>query len=150
MARVRKCPCQGETLDRLVQPMILLLLSRRPSSGYRLLQALTETPMFRGQKPDAAGVYRCLQGMATRGLVKGAWQLPKRGPAQRAYKLTPEGSRCLDRWVKTLDDYRRDISLLLSMMRHRSRAARRWRALPNQDRQESGVGPRPYLTWTFS
>jgi PadR family transcriptional regulator, regulatory protein PadR len=125
MARVRKCPCQGETLDRLVQPMILLLLSRQPLSGYRLLQALTETPMFRGQKPDAAGVYRCLSGMAARGLVKGAWQLPKRGPAQRAYTLTAEGSRCLGRWVKTLAEYRRDVSLLLSMIRRRARAKRR-------------------------
>jgi DNA-binding PadR family transcriptional regulator len=125
MAKGRKCPCQGETLDRLLQPTMLVLLSRRPLSGYRLLQALSGTPMFRGEKPDAAGVYRCLRSMSARGLVKGAWRLSRRGPAQRVYELTPAGARCLARWVGTLEAYRRDLAVLLSLVRKASQPKRR-------------------------
>jgi PadR family transcriptional regulator PadR len=121
MPKARRCPCQGETLDRLLQPTMLVLLSRRALSGYRLLQALAGTPMFRGEKPDAAGVYRCLRGMSARGLVKGAWRVSRRGPAQRVYELTPAGARCLARWVSTLEAYRRDLAVLLSLVRKASR-----------------------------
>ena len=125
MPKARRCPCQGETLDRLLQPTMLMLLSCRALSGYRLLQALSGTPMFRGERPDAAGVYRCLRSMSARGLVKGAWRLSRRGPAQRVYERTPAGARCLARWVGTLEKYRRDLAVLLSLVRKASRPRRR-------------------------
>ena len=121
MAKLRRCPCQGETLDRLIQPAVLAFLAREPMSGYRLLRLLDGMPMFREHKPDPAGVYRCLKMMERRGLVTGSWSLSHSGPASRRFRLTRAGQSCLARWVETLVVYRQDLDFILALTRKASR-----------------------------
>lgn len=62
-----KCACQGGTLMRFVQPIILAALAQSPDHGYDLLRKLGQTALWRDAKPDATGVYRVLREMEARG-----------------------------------------------------------------------------------
>ncbi len=110
---LNNCPCMGATLDRLVQPAILVILAAGPLHGYRLTERIGALPGFAGNKPDVSGVYRFLKTMESRGLVEFSWDLAERGPARKAYQITAAGERCLRRWIKTLEAYREGIAVLL-------------------------------------
>ena len=114
---MKTCPCVGGTLDKLVQPAIIAVLAEGPIHGYRLAERLGAMPSFAGHKPDASGVYRLLKTMEGRGLVVFSWDQSRTGPAKRTYQITPEGQRCLGRWVQTLEDYRTRIASLLKTAR---------------------------------
>ena len=118
------CPCTGGTLDRLIQPAILAVLAQRDLHGYRIAQRITDMPPFKGQKPDASGVYRFLKSMEDKGFVVASWDVSDRGPAQRLYRLTDPGRECLSRWTVTLDHYRRAIGSLLVITKRASARAR--------------------------
>lgn len=109
------CPCTGHNLDKLVQPAILTVLARHDVHGYVLVQQLSEMRMFGGQKPDMAGVYRCLRQMEERGLLSSTWDTSDAGPAKRLYHLTEEGWLCLTKWTNTLALYRDAIGALLEL-----------------------------------
>jgi PadR family transcriptional regulator len=111
------CPCTGGTLDRLVQPAILLSLAEEPLHGYGLAERIGEMPMFRGAKPDASGVYRSLRTMEGKGLVVATWDLSESGPAKKSYQITPSGEECLRQWIETLQGYREGITALLKAAR---------------------------------
>ncbi len=111
------CPCAGRNLDKLVQPAILTVLACEDVHGYVLVQRLAEMPMFRGQKPDATGVYRFLRQMEERALVTSTWDTSEAGPAKRLYRLTEAGRGCLVRWVDTLAAYHEAIGALLDVTR---------------------------------
>jgi len=108
-----ECPCAGSTLDKLVQPALLIILSEGPLHGYGLVERLSQTPMFGGEKPDGAGVYRFLKAMENKGLVAAQWDTSQRGPARRSYEITAAGKRCLCTWLKTLEAYRDGINYLV-------------------------------------
>jgi poly-beta-hydroxybutyrate-responsive repressor len=112
-----ECPCGGRTLDKLIHPAILIVLADAPLHGYRLLERLSELPMFGGQKPDASGMYRVLKAMETKNLVASTWNPSDAGPAKRSYELTPAGERCLQQWITTLEEYRDGINALLKAAR---------------------------------
>jgi DNA-binding PadR family transcriptional regulator len=111
------CPCGGRTLDKLIHPAILVVLSGGPLHGYRLVEKIGELPLFGGQEPDASGVYRCLKTMESKRLVASSWILSDSGPAKRSYNLTAAGERCLRKWVATLEAYRDGITGLLKAAR---------------------------------
>jgi len=111
------CPCGGRTLDKLIQPAVLVVLSAGPLHGYRLTEKIGELTVFGGHEPDASGVYRCLKTMESKGLVASSWILSDSGPAKRAYELTAAGQDCLRRWVATLETYRDGITGLLKAAR---------------------------------
>ena len=111
------CPCTGVNLDRLIQPAILTVLAEGPLHGYRLAERIAEMPTFSGQKPDPSGIYRFLKAMEQKGLVTSSWDLSESGPARRAYQITADGEQCLQRWITTLDTYRRGITDLLRLAR---------------------------------
>jgi DNA-binding PadR family transcriptional regulator len=111
------CPCAGGTLDRLIQPAILIALAEEPMHGYRLAERIGEFGMFHDTRPDASGVYRFLNTMENRGLVVATWDTSAHGPAKKSYRLTADGERCLKNWIQTLQDYRCGISALLKVAR---------------------------------
>jgi len=121
MLDLAECPCTGGTLDRLIQPAILLVLAEGSAHGYRIAERLGEMPSFAGQKPDVSGVYRFLKSMERKELVVGRWDLSESGPAKKCYQITPAGRRCLRAWVKTLEDYRKSITDLLRAARRTTR-----------------------------
>lgn len=114
---LEECPCAGRTLDKLIQPAILVVLAEGPLHGYRLAERIGDLSMFGGQKPDASGVYRFLKTMERRGMVASSWTLSDSGPAKRSYQLTPAGERCLRQWITTLEGYREGINSLLKAAR---------------------------------
>ena len=117
MSELVACPCNGGTLDRLIQPAVLVVLAHAPLHGYRLVERISELPGFKGQKPDASGVYRFLKTMEGKGLVTSSWDISESGPAKKSYQITSAGGECLHRWIRTLEDYRRGISGLLAAAR---------------------------------
>lgn len=112
-----ECPCTGGTLDKLIQPAILVVLTEGPLHGYRLAERVGEMTLAGGQKPNASGVYRFLKAMESRGLVASSWTFSDSGPAKRSYQLTPAGEACLRHWITTLEEYRVGISSLLKEAR---------------------------------
>jgi DNA-binding PadR family transcriptional regulator len=117
MSDLVTCPCEGKTLDRLIQPAILVVLADGPLHGYRLVERIGKLPGFSGQKPDASGVYRFLKTMEGKELVASTWSISENGPAKKSYRITSAGRQCLQRWITTLDNYRRGISGLLGAAR---------------------------------
>ena len=110
---VGDCSCEGTTLDKLLQPAILIALAEGPSHGYALAERLSEMPMLGGHKPDGSGVYRFLKGMESQGLVVSSWDTSQSGPARRIYQITQAGGCCLRTWIDTLEKYRDGVNFLL-------------------------------------
>jgi PadR family transcriptional regulator, regulatory protein PadR len=111
------CPCAGGTLDKLIQPALMVILAEGPLHGYRLVERLSEMRMLAGQKPDASGVYRFLKSMETKGLVVSSWDTSGTGPAKRVFEMTASGQSCLHTWIGTLEEYRDGINALLKAAR---------------------------------
>jgi PadR family transcriptional regulator, regulatory protein PadR len=113
-ARSEVCPCYGGNLARLVHPVVMMILTKGPLHGYRIVQEAARTPVLAGERPDRTGVYRVLRSLEEGGYVVSSWDLSKSGPARKSYRLTPEGRECLAHWIETLEDYHRAIRKLLS------------------------------------
>lgn len=111
------CPCSGATLDKLIQPAILSVLTEEPAHGYRLAERIGEMPNFLGEKPDVSGIYRFLKSMESKGMVVSSWDTADKGHAKRRYVITAAGKACLAQWVETLDDYLATITALLDAAR---------------------------------
>lgn len=107
-------PCCGKNLDKLIQPSILVLLAGESLHGYAIVQKITQEPIHLGETPDASGIYRFLKIMEGRGLVSSTWEIGDAGPPKRIFSITPEGTACLDRWMKTLREYQAFIDRLLN------------------------------------
>jgi DNA-binding PadR family transcriptional regulator len=111
------CPCEGNTLDKLVQPAILAVLAEGPLHGYKLAERIGEMPICGGRKPDVSGVYRALKWMESNGYLVSSWDLSDTGPAKKSFRITPAGEDCLARWIETLERYRSQINALLKTAR---------------------------------
>ncbi len=117
MMNLTDCPCTGGTLDRLIQPAILVVLAEGPSHGYRIAERIGEMSSFAGHKPDMSGIYRFLKAMERKDLVIGSWDTSESGPARKCYEITAVGQQCLREWIKTLEDHRKQINDLLRAAR---------------------------------
>ena len=107
------CPCVGATLDRLVQPAILAILSKESLHGYELVQKIGSMPHFFKELPDMSGVYRVLKLLETRGLVTSNWDISNGGRPKRVFAITELGWQCLEHWNNTLRNYHKTIGSLL-------------------------------------
>ncbi len=114
------CPCEGHTLDRLLQPTVMALLGESPMHGYSLVKRLQDSPMMRGGRPDRTGIYRLLGAMEKQGLLAHEVCSSQVGPSKRVYVLTDLGWQCLGTWINTLDNYQRAIGDLVDMLRSSS------------------------------
>lgn len=113
-ARFEDCPCHGGSLAKLVHPVVMMVLSSKgPVHGYRIVQEAARTPILAGSRPDRTGVYRVLRELEKQGFVVSSWETSASGPARKSYRLTPEGRECLACWIKTLEKYHRATGKLL-------------------------------------
>lgn len=99
-----KCACKGFFLDRLIQPAVLLFLSREDLHGFSLLKKLAESDFMDCEGVDPTGLYRTLRKMEKDGLLSSRWDLSE-APPRRVYILTEEGRECLANWQETLVRY---------------------------------------------
>lgn len=112
-----KCACQGGTLTRFVQPIILFLLAESPDHGYNLVQKIAQTDLWKEAPPDTAGVYRVLRDMEMRGLLRSSVTSESRaGMGKRVFAITEEGRACMVNWVETLEKYRRGIDQVIACL----------------------------------
>jgi DNA-binding PadR family transcriptional regulator len=108
-----QCPCVGATLDKLVQPAMLAILSKGPLHGYELTRQIGEIPYFLDTAPDISGVYRMLKTLEKRGMVTSDWDMSQQGRPKRLFTITEVGRQCLQNWVATLQNYHKAIGSLL-------------------------------------
>jgi PadR family transcriptional regulator PadR len=93
---------------RFVQPCLLLLLHRRASHGYDLIERLGQFGL--GESiVDSSMVYRYLRDMESQGLVVSDWDTEGAGPPRRVYRLTEQGDDYLARWVTGLRETKRAL-----------------------------------------
>jgi len=104
-----KCSCKGYNLDKLLQPNILILLAKESLHGYSIIQALEKKDLFFGEKADNTGIYRTLNKLEERGMIRFEWELENTGPAKKVYHITDEGLECLSNWIDTLESYQKII-----------------------------------------
>lgn len=76
------------TVQRFIEPCILLLLSKGTSHGYGLLEDLEK---HCGEKVDIGNLYKTLRKMETNGWVKSVWDENKTGRDRRIYTITKKG-----------------------------------------------------------
>ncbi len=112
MSENEQCPCRGTTLDKLVQPALLAVLIDGPLHGYELAKKIGEIPGFLDQSPDLSGIYRILKNLESRGMITSFWETPNQGRAKRLVKITASGIECLQKWEKTLRNYRQSLDTL--------------------------------------
>ena len=108
-----QCPCVGATLDKLIQPAMLAILSAGPLHGYELARKIGEIPHFLDDAPDLSGVYRMLKTLEARGMVTSDWDISEGGRAKRIFSITDDGRQCLEHWQETLRNYHKAIGSLL-------------------------------------
>ena len=96
---------------RFLEPALLALLRDERTHGYDLIARLPE--LLGTDRVDVGNVYRALRALEDRGLVTSEWRDDLPGPAKRAYEITDDGRRALDRWAQWLREARDRIDTLL-------------------------------------
>ena len=107
------CPCDGGTLDRLIQPAILVVVGRWTAPRLPAHGANQQVTRLRGAEAGHVGRVPLLKHHGTKRLGGLLWDAPEKGPARKSYQLTAAGADCLRRWIKTLENHRRRISAFL-------------------------------------
>ncbi len=112
-ARVRREVAPGSSevharVERVGEPVVLLLLSERPMHGYELLERVPG--LLRDERRlDLGNLYRLLRSLEEEGIVHSEWDAGLPGPAKRVYRLTDAGRALLGRWTEALRDAREVI-----------------------------------------
>lgn len=111
----------GRGLRRLLEPVLLLLLSRGPSHGYGLLDGLGD---FDLGHLDPSVVYRLLREMEDAGWVNSTWdEHQTQGPPRRVYRLSAAGEQVLNQWTRDLEEWRARIDRFLGAFREMNESA---------------------------
>ncbi|MGC8717210.1 MAG: PadR family transcriptional regulator [bacterium] len=78
-------------------PAILVLLTKKPTYGYSLIEELAELGIdTSGFHPSI--IYRTLRAMEMEELVTSNWDIRDVGPARRVYTITEAGKSFLKSW----------------------------------------------------
>jgi len=100
--------CKGLYLDKLIQPCILIELSKEPCHGLLLLQKLKNHGYIE-ENLDPAGFYRNLRRMENDGYLVSSSS--GKGPrAKRTFTITDFGRRALSNWEDSLRKYEAHVN----------------------------------------
>jgi DNA-binding PadR family transcriptional regulator len=102
----------GVSLDRMIQPMLLLLILKKPTHGYELIQSFNA--LHEGELVEPGTIYRNLRRMEKEGFVSSKWEAAESGPARRKYAITGEGIKALQEAVLKLKQQKRQIEDFLA------------------------------------
>lgn len=98
-------------VERFGEPALLLLLARRPTHGYELIEQL---PALLGEdRVDVGNLYRALRSLEEEGLVTSDWSADLPGPTKRTYTLTEEGRELLAAWLQAIEELRDGLARFL-------------------------------------
>ncbi|KKS41031.1 MAG: PadR-like protein family transcriptional regulator [Candidatus Gottesmanbacteria bacterium GW2011_GWA2_42_16] len=87
------------TIERFVEPCILLLLSKASAHGYGLMDGLAK---HCGEKVDIGNLYRTLRRMEQVGWVTSKWDSQENERDKRVYSITKTGRAFLKGAVASL------------------------------------------------
>lgn len=104
--------CKGLYLDKLIQPCVLIELSKEPCHGFSLMQKL-KTLGYIEDSLDPAGFYRTLKRMEKDGYLSSSAETDGQR-AKRIYSITDLGKRALVNWEDSLRKYENHISRIVS------------------------------------
>ncbi len=103
IAKKRRQPNPGQgKRERYIQPSVLMVLYRKPSYGYELIQSIQKFGFVEGQAPPGM-IYRHLHQLEEDGLVVSEWETEGSGPAKRMYRLTADGRDMLAVWIEYME-----------------------------------------------
>jgi len=108
----RSCRCSRQVRG-FIQPRLLLLLARKPTHGYELMDGLRAV---QGEEnlADPGLLYRTLRQFEEDGLVTSEWDTRGRGPARRVYRITDAGREYLEWWTADIRKTRAQLDQFLS------------------------------------
>ena len=127
--RKRRCGCRGGCEVRgFIEPRLLLLLGKKASHGYGLMEALRAIPGAQNLS-DPGMLYRTLRQLEKAEVVRSTWDTGGRGPARRVYELTKIGREHLEAWAAEIRKTRTHLDEFLaeyeSIAGHRSAKRRK-------------------------
>jgi PadR family transcriptional regulator, regulatory protein PadR len=96
----RDCRC-GRQVRGFIQPRVLLLLAKKATHGYDLMESLRAVEGAENLA-DPGLLYRTLRQFEQDNLVTSEWDTPGHGPARRVYRLTVAGKEYLEWWATDL------------------------------------------------
>ncbi|MBR4091341.1 MAG: nucleoside hydrolase [Mogibacterium sp.] len=104
--------CKGLYLDKLIQPCILIELSKEPCYGFLLMKRLIEDG-YADESLDPTGFYRNLKKMEKDGYLisESTGQGTK---AKRIFSITDFGKQALLNWEDSLRRYGKHVSSIVS------------------------------------
>lgn len=102
-------------VERLAEPVVLLLLRDGPAHGYDLADRLAE---FGGADVDYGNLYRLLRVLEEEGIVSSDWHHDEPGRAKRTYQITGEGQSLLEGWAHSLRTVYERIGAFLQRFEH--------------------------------
>ena len=99
--------CKGLYLDKLIQPCILIELSKEPCHGFLLMQKLRDDGYINGNL-DPTGFYRNLRKMEKEGHLTSE-SSGGGTKSKKVYSITDFGRQALMSWRDSLTKYRKHI-----------------------------------------
>lgn len=102
------CAYSLHRISKFIEPCLLLLLTRRTSHGYELLERLEELGFHR-ESMDVGAVYRTLRKLEKDGFVKSSWRDTKGKKRKRTYTVTPQGVHLLALWTERIKERKRAL-----------------------------------------
>lgn len=93
--------------------MILQSVRRQPMHGYALVQHIKQRSNELLQVEEGS-LYPALQRLLKEGLLKAEWQLSATNRRVRTYKITPAGTKHLEREVSRFEQMLEGIHLVLT------------------------------------
>ena len=93
--------------------MILQSVRRQPMHGYALVQHIKERSNELLQVEEGS-LYPALQRLLKEGLLKAEWELSATNRRVRTYKITPAGTKHLEREVSRFEQMLEGIHLVLT------------------------------------
>ena len=103
------CMYSLHRVSKFLEPSLLLLLSKKTSYGYDLIERLKELG-FHKESVDIGSVYRTLRKLEKEGFVRSAWQGNKGRRKKRNYTVTPQGLRLLAQWTERIKERKRALA----------------------------------------
>ncbi len=103
------------TLDKLIQPGLLLFVYIKPSHGYELIQNYNKLQSTEEVEPGT--IYRNLRRMEKNRLLTSSWQISESGPARRLYEITEKGINVLDETAAKIEKQKLQVEQFLSLYR---------------------------------
>jgi len=106
------CRCSRQVRG-FIQPRALLLLAKKATHGYELMDALRSVEGDENLA-DVGMLYRTLRQFEQDGLVTSTWDTNGHGPARRVYQLTDAGREYLEWWAADIRKTRAQLEQFLA------------------------------------